>query len=110
MNGVANGIAHVSFRGGGLFLPARTPYDRQLLAEHVAARVRCSGQVQVLLEDQRWLVSRSSPRGSARCGRCGVALIASCSAAAGDDAWCLTCALVDGERAAQWPGERRHVG
>ena len=109
MNGVANGIAHVSSRGGGLFLPARTPYDRQLLAEHVAARVRSSGQVQVLLEGQRWLVSRSSRRGSGRCGRCGVGVITICSAAGGD-AWCLTCALVDGAQAPQWPGERRHVG
>jgi len=29
-------IAHISFDGGGLIVPAQRPYERQLLVEHIA--------------------------------------------------------------------------
>ena len=37
------GIAHVSFQGGGLIVPAQTPYERQLLFEHVEASAKQHG-------------------------------------------------------------------
>jgi hypothetical protein len=36
---ITKGIAHVSFPGGSMVLPARTPYDRQMLLEHIVDRV-----------------------------------------------------------------------
>ena len=53
---MTNGVAHVSFRGGSLFLPARTPYDRQALLDHVGAYLRATGEVQVLFGESRWMV------------------------------------------------------
>ncbi len=75
---MTKGIAHVSFSGGGMFVPARNPYDRQLLAEHVLSRVRAKGQVQVLLDNQRWMVDRSPGRRSICCSRCGIAVDSAC--------------------------------
>ena len=37
------GIAPVSFRGGGLMVPAHTPYDCELLFEHVEAAPKRHG-------------------------------------------------------------------
>lgn len=42
---LAKGIAHVSFAGGGILVPARDPDDRQTLVEHVADHIRAKGQV-----------------------------------------------------------------
>lgn len=53
MQALSKGIVHISFAGGGLFLPARSPYDRQMLVEHVTDRVRCKGHLQVLTDDER---------------------------------------------------------
>lgn len=96
MSAMAKGIAHVSFAGGGTFLPARSPYDRQLLAEHVRERVRTKGQVQVLMGDQLWMMYRN--RGSStRCARCGVAAPIACHfSGSGNACFCVVCALEAG--------------
>lgn len=39
------GTAHISFDGGGLILPAQTPYERQLVFEHVEASTKRYGHV-----------------------------------------------------------------
>ena len=92
---LAGGIAHVSFSGGGLFLPARDPYDRQSLIEHVAQRVRTKGRVQVLVDKHRWMVQASAPQQqNAACAACGQAADAACySATSNAAAYCLRCAL-----------------
>jgi hypothetical protein len=101
MRGLSEGIAHLSFRGGGFFLPARSPYDRQLLVEHVATRVRITGQVQVLLGDQRWLVHAARGTLKASCAVCGYAVDSACySSSAGDAAHCVKCAFGDHTRRA----------
>ncbi len=90
------GIAHVSFPGGGIFLPARNPYDRQMLTEHIADRVRTKGQVQVLLGDQRWIVHRRRGPLSVCCAGCGESVDAACySTASGDAGFCVRCAFGD---------------
>ena len=94
MSVLPKAIAHVSFPGGGMFLPARSPYDRQMLVEHIADRVRSKGRVQVLLDEQRWMVhlNRGLPR--ALCSSCGDAVDSTCHRAADDGvAYCLSCAL-----------------
>src|SRR5690242_6101556 len=87
-------IAHVSFPGGGIFLPARSPYDLQMLTEHIADRVRSKGHVQVLLDEQRWMVHLN--RGPIRicCASCGDSADSTCYRAPdGDAAYCVPCAL-----------------
>lgn len=37
-------VAHLSFRGGGLLLPAHTPYERELLIEYIEATTKRHGQ------------------------------------------------------------------
>jgi len=71
MFGRAQGIAHVPFAGGGLFVPTRSPYDRGLLADHVLDRVCVKGKVHVLVDGQRWLVQRFRDSNMAGCRRCG---------------------------------------
>lgn len=94
MNTMAKGIVHVSFAGGGLFLPARNPYDRQLLVEHVSERVRAKGEVQVLMDDQLWLVHRNRGPAGPPCVRCGMAVAAACySRGCGQVCYCVACAF-----------------
>ncbi len=93
MSAMAKGIAHVSFTGGGIFLPARSPYDRQLLAEHVRERVQAKGQVQVLMGDHLWMMHRH--RGTTTyCAWCGEAASIACHfGGSGDACYCVACAL-----------------
>src|SRR5947208_3275352 len=94
MIGIAKGVAHVSFSGGGMFVPARSPYDRQLLVEHVLDGVRRRGNVQVLVDDQRWLVHLLRDDCMVACWRCGCAVDSICHCTADDAvAYCVTCAF-----------------
>ena len=87
MRQIADGIAHVSFRGGGTFLPARTPYDRQILVEYVRAYLGANGQVQVLVEGQRWMVHLSRNSVMPCCLSCGCSADSACySTAHGEEA------------------------
>lgn len=91
---LAEGIAHVSFAGGGLFVPVRSPYDRQLLVDHVLDRVRVKGTVQVLVDRERWLVQRLRDSHTAGCCRCGSAVDAACCRAVHHTArYCVACAF-----------------
>lgn len=91
---LANGIAHVSFPGGGIFLPARDPYDRQTLIEHVTQRLRTKGRVQVLVGSSRWTVRFNTATTRAACAACGQTPDALCCTSDGSDtAYCVPCAL-----------------
>jgi len=91
---LARGIAHVSFVGGGVFLPARDPYDRQTLIEHVTQRVRARGRVQVLVDNHRWLVQEDATHHAATCALCGQDVDAACySNMSNGAAYCVQCAL-----------------
>ncbi len=86
------GVAHISFVGGGVFLPARNPYDRQVLVEHVADQVRSKGEVQVALDDRYWSVCMSDTGTS--CSICGRSLDSVCHAPAdGLATYCVRCAF-----------------
>lgn len=52
-----------------MFLPARTPYDRQTLVEHILDRVHSKHRVQVLLHNQRWWIDRLDLK-TRRCSNC----------------------------------------
>jgi len=94
MSAMADGIAHISFAGGGVFLPARSPYDRQLLAEHIGERVQAKGQVQVLMGDQRWIIRRNRGAIATRCARCGMTAATACYLRDCDEVgYCIACAF-----------------
>jgi hypothetical protein len=98
MNAMADGMAHISFTGGSMFLPVRNPYDRQLLLEHVGERVRAKGQVQVLMGDRLWMVHRNRGPGAAHCARCGLAAPTGYCRGCDGACYCVACALEnDGE-------------
>lgn len=58
---VVTGVAHVSFVGVGRFHPARNSGNRETLVAYVADQVKKAGQVQVLVDDRRWMVEPCSP-------------------------------------------------
>ena len=90
-----NSVAHISFAGGGLLLPARDPYERELLVEHVVARARQNAAVRVAVHGRAWSVRLTSETFTARCGRCTRILQATWYATASPRAvpYCLRCAF-----------------
>ncbi len=65
-----NHVALIAFRGGGTVLPYRTPYDRELVFDHVAQCAKRYGDVRMELGSHHWTVSASGNVGVA-CGGCG---------------------------------------
>ncbi len=55
-----NDVAHISFDGGGLILPVKTPYERELLVEHVEASTKRHGRVRLEVGRDQWVISRQS--------------------------------------------------
>ena len=65
------GMARIFFQGGGLIVPVRTPYDRELLFQHVEAFAKRHGHVGLELNRNEWTVSLSGtpPEPCAVCSR-----------------------------------------
>jgi hypothetical protein len=96
MNGIVNGIAHVSFVGAGFFVPAGTAVERRTLIERVAGYSRTQGRVQVLTEGKRWMVQCTGNRCPAVCASCEAAIkTAACQVADEEQVYCLRCAFDD---------------
>ncbi len=90
MSATAKGIAHVSFPGGGVFLPTRNATDRNLLIKYVDAHLRASARVQVLLGNRRWVARRAA---GVRCDRCDGAVERALASVTERATYCLSCAL-----------------
>lgn len=89
-----NSVAHLSFAGGGLLLPARDPYERELLVEHIVARAQRNGGVRVALHRRAWCVQLTPDTFTGSCARCRRALQATWYATApGGVPHCLRCAF-----------------
>ena len=94
MLGPPTGIAHVSFRGGSLCMPARSPYDRELLADEVLREAHSHDTVQLLFDGDCWLVRNVGWHNRVRCNRCGLPTSCICSAdGRGDAMRCIGCAV-----------------
>lgn len=86
--------AHLTFAGGGLLLPARTPYDLQVLREHVLNRARHVQQLQVKVARKTWLVERPGEERAFVCGLCKRQLtVAALHAPSNAQIYCVACAL-----------------
>ncbi len=64
-----NGVAHISFKGGGLIVPVETPYERELLFEHVEVSTKRHGGVRLRLNSRLWTISLSNGHPEV-CGAC----------------------------------------
>ena len=51
------GVARISFHGGALFVPVKTPYERELLFEHIDLYTRRHGRVRLEFNRREWSVS-----------------------------------------------------
>ena len=51
-----NDIAHLSFQGGGLILPATTPYEREVLVECVEATTKRHGHLRLEVDGRHWTI------------------------------------------------------
>jgi hypothetical protein len=84
-------VAHVSYLGGGIFLPDHDPGDRRTIIEYVERLVSSKHKVQILLDNQRWLVQSGE---HACCAGCDLATKTACREAdKGGEFYCLRCAL-----------------
>ena len=50
-------VAHISFEGGGLILPVRTPYQHEVLMEHLEVSTKRHGAVRLDLHGRRWNIA-----------------------------------------------------
>lgn len=86
--------AHITFAGGGILLPARTPYDLETLREHVLDRARHVKELQVRVARKTWLVERPSEQRQFVCGLCNRNLtVAALHVPAKAEVYCVACAL-----------------
>jgi len=62
-------VVHVQSSRGGMVMSAHSPYDRQLLREHVERLVSPTGTLRLGLDGNEWIVTRLAG-GSRRCHQC----------------------------------------
>ena len=94
MSLLAQGIAHVSFPGGGTFLPLRNASDRRRLIADIANHSRAGDPVQLLVEEQRWVIRPQQVSSSFGCAVCGITEEPA-AFSQGDEqtGYCITCVL-----------------
>jgi len=86
--------AHLTFAGGGLMLPAHTPYDRQMVREHVLNYARHVEHLQVHVGRITWIVERPDDGHPFVCQRCMRHLtVAALHAPPALTTYCVACAL-----------------
>ncbi len=89
----APNVAHVEGGSGTFVLPARSPYDRQVLREHIEMLVGRVPMLTLGVHGTRWTVTRG-PLPAARCTTC-TQLLGRLSCSRGDAAVasCFDCAM-----------------
>ena len=101
----ASTIAHVHGRSGTLVVSAQTPYDRQMLREHLERLAGRDSSLTLEMDGTRWSVARRTARGPL-CTRCATCLgRLRCSRPDDTDSRCLDCVLCPAARQA---AERTH--
>ena len=88
------GVARISFHGGALFVPAKTPYEREVLFEHLDLYAKRHGIVRVELNRHEWTVCRREGDKLLLCSDCSRRLD-SLSYALGGRTLCAFCAKRD---------------
>ena len=89
----ASNVAHVEGGSGTFVLPAHSPYDRQMLREHVDMLANRVSALTLGLYGTQWTVTRRPPADS-RCTTCAQFLgRLSCSREDEAVASCIDCAM-----------------
>ena len=96
---MVDGVVHVSFTGGGVFLPARTAEDRERIRATVRDQMRVVDRVQVLSGNDRWIVRRVPPTRPVECHACGVVTDSACFREG--VTFCVACALTNPDQTFQ---------
>ena len=77
-----------------MVLAAATPYERQVLIEHVLGHVRSKHHIQVQADRRQWVVERADEQRPTVCHACARKILdAVCRGRRGDTPYCVTCAL-----------------
>ena len=63
-------IARIQMDGGALLLPARTPYEREVVLDHVRHRLRRYGFVHLEMNGRRRRIECIAPAAGAACAGC----------------------------------------
>lgn len=85
-------LVHLSFVGGGIFLPNEGPADRQDLVDYVAHLLHSRPAVQIRRSAQQWMAEQCAD--CCHCACCGRATKAVCyERTNAAEAYCLRCAL-----------------
>lgn len=91
---MAQRTAHIVFAGGGFITPARTPYECELLNEHVLASVHHKQQMRIDIGRKSWLVKQADPNDPVACSACDRPVNAAvCHEFGSSAAFCVACAL-----------------
>ncbi|MFI5394698.1 MAG: hypothetical protein ACHQ9S_04125 [Candidatus Binatia bacterium] len=87
--------AHIVFAGGGLVLPARTPYELQILREYVLDRARHKEQMRINVGRKTWIVERASEDRPFACARCKrqQLTVAALRKPGNETTYCVACSL-----------------
>jgi hypothetical protein len=64
------GVARISHPNGGLILPAKSPYEIELVIEHVGLHAKRHGRVRLELNRRDWLVTVCNGGPPGRCTGC----------------------------------------
>jgi hypothetical protein len=63
-------IARIEMDGGALLLPARTPYEREVVLDHVRHRLRLYGFVHLEMNGRRCRIEAVAAASGAACAGC----------------------------------------
>lgn len=92
MSDVSN-CAQVQGVSGTFLVPAHTPYERQILREHLARRVGHRSPLTLGMHGKRWIITRDNST-SSRCASCAQAVgRLSCHQDDGGYTTCIDCAM-----------------
>ena len=87
------GVARISFEGGSCLLPAKTPYEREVLFEFLKQSTNRHGHARLALNQQGWIISRIGCK-QQRCASCH-GWLRGVTYAQGNRALCTRCARRD---------------
>lgn len=89
-------VAHVQGESGTFVVPAHSPYDRQMLREHVERLAGRAATLTLGMHGTRWIITRPTPADS-RCTTCTQFLgRLRCSRRHDAAAMCIDCAMQPG--------------
>ncbi len=86
--------AHVMFGNGGLVLPNRTPYERQILQDYVVDQAHHTDKLRIRIGRMLWVAERPRDDRPMVCVHCRRPLKVAALHASGSEAtYCAACAL-----------------